>query len=312
MDRLRAMEVFTKVVETGSFTAAAHALRIPRATATTLVQALEARLQLRLLHRTTRRVAPSAEGAVFYEEASRLLRDLEALEAGLGDASVGPRGRVRVDVPAAAGRHLIAPALPQFFARFPEVTVELGSGDRPVDLLGEGLDCVIRGGELHDESLVARKLGELPVLTFASPAYLRERGAPTRPDDLGDHVFVGFFSPRTGRVFDVDFAGDVDVALPPPHRVAANDTETWVALAVAGLGLLQAPCGKGIRAHALAGELAPVLTGWRSEPLPVYAMYPRSRRLPARTRAFVDWVAELFAEECRLAEAFVAEIRRSE
>jgi LysR family transcriptional regulator for bpeEF and oprC len=312
MDRIRAMEVFTKVVETGSFTAAARALRLPRASATTLVQALEARLQVRLLHRTTRKVTPSPEGALFYEEASRLLRELGELETGLARSSVSPRGRVRVDVPAAAGRHLLAPAVPQFLARYPDLTLELGSSDRPVDVLDEGVDCVIRGGDLHDDTLVARKLGVLPVLTCAAPGYLARRRVPLHPDQLHEHVFVNFFSAKTGRVFEADFTGPQGevLSLRPAHQVAANDADTWLALAVAGMGLVQAPCSSSVRAHLQRGELVVVMPQWRSEGLPISVMYPRTRQLAARVRAFVDWVIELYAQECQLAEQFVEEMLR--
>lgn len=306
MDRLTAMEVFTRVVELGSFTAAAHALRVPRATATTMVQALEARVQVKLLHRTTRKVSLTADGALYYEEASRLLRELSELETGLVRSSASPRGRVRVDVPAAAGRHLIAPALPSFFARHPDITIELGSTDRPVDVLGEGVDCVIRGGDLHDETLVARKLGEIPVVTCASPAWLARRGVPTSPADLPSHDFVSFFSPKTGRVFEVDFTrGDERIVHTPTHQVAANDADTWIALAVAGLGLVQTPCSRNVREHLAQGTLQRVLGDWHNESLPLFVLYPRTRHLPARVRVFVDWVADLYTTECHEAAAFL-------
>jgi LysR family transcriptional regulator for bpeEF and oprC len=307
MDRLRAMEVFTRVVETGSFTAAAHALRLPKASASTLVQALETRLGVKLLHRTTRRVSATPEGALFYDEASRLLRELGDLESGLARATASPRGRLRVDAPAAAGRQVIAPALPAFLARHPGLTVELGASDRLVDLLAEGIDCVIRGGDVHDESLVARRLGELPVVTCAAPRYLAARGTPGSPDALDGHVFVNFFSSKTGRVFEVDWQkGDRTVERRAPHLVAANDAETWIALAVAGLGLVQTPCGPAVRRHVEQGDLVLLFPDWRPAPLPLTVLYPRTRHLPARVRVFIDWVVELYREETRAAAAFVA------
>lgn len=311
MDRLAAMEVFTRVVELGSFTAAARALRLPRATATTLVQRLEAQVQVKLLHRTTRRVSLTPDGALYYEEASRLLRELSELETGLSTSSASPRGMVRLDVPAAAGRHLIAPALPVFLARYPELQVQLGCTDRPIDVLGEGVDCVIRGGDLHDDTLVARKLGALPVVTCASPAYLARRGVPASPADLQGHHFVSFFSPKTGRVFEIDFERDgVRVSLAAPHQVATNDADTWLALVIAGLGMAQAPCAAGVRPYLARGELVPVLLDWDCEALPMYVGFPRSRHLPARVRVLVDWLVELYAEECLAATAFVADLRR--
>jgi LysR family transcriptional regulator for bpeEF and oprC len=302
MDRLHEIEVFLRVVELGSFTAAAHALSLPKSRATTAVQSLEARLGVRLLHRTTRKLSLTTEGTAFYEESGRLLRDLSELEAGLGRASSSLRGRLRVDVPAASGRQVIAPALPGFFARYPHIALELGSTDRPVDLLTEGIDCVIRGGDLHDDSLVARKLGELPVVTCAAPSYLAQYGTPKSPEDLGGHYFVNFFSPRTGRVFEVDWKkGAREVVLRPPHWVAANDADTWVALAVAGLGLVQTPYSAGVRNLVKQGALVRLFSSWESEPLAVSVLYPKTKHVSAKVRAFVEWVIEVYQEESRLA-----------
>jgi len=301
MDRLRSVEVFARVAELGSFRRAAASLRMPNATVSLAVQELEARLGVRLLQRTTRRVALTPEGAAYLEESSRILRDLEALDAGLRQMATAPRGRVRADVPAAAGRHVLAPALPGFFMRYPEITVELGSTDRPVDLLAEGVDCAVRGGEVHDESLVARRLGALPVLTCAAPSYLDERGPPEHPDRLDGHTWVNFFSPRSGRIFEVDLG---DRSFVPPHRVAANDADTWLALTVAGLGIAQIPLSAQVRRHLARGELVPVLRDWPAQPLPLVVLYVRDRQLAARVRVFIEWVVEVYDAEIHTAEAF--------
>lgn len=302
MDRLRTIEVFVRVAELASFTQAARALGLPRASVTAAVQALEARLQVKLLHRTTRKAGLTADGAAYVDEARRLLRELGELEAGLGRSARSPRGRLRVDVPAAAGRHVIAPALPGFFARYPGLVLSLGSSDRPIDLLGEGVDCVIRGGEAFDESLVGRKLGDLPVVTCAAPAYLAARGVPTHPDELAAHDFVGFFSARTGRAYDVDFTRDGETrTLHPGHRLAANDADTWLAGALVGLGLVQLPLSRHVRDHLRAGTLVRVLPQWQVEALPLAVLWPKNRHLTARVRAFIDWAVELFADECRAA-----------
>jgi LysR family transcriptional regulator for bpeEF and oprC len=180
--------------------------------------------------------------------------------------------------------------------------VELGSGDRPVDLVGEGVDCVIRGGETHDDALVGRKLGELAVITCAAPGYIAARGLPRHPDELAEHLYVGFFSPRTRRVFELDFARAGEArTIRPPHRMAANDADTWVAAAVAGLGLIQTPCSRNVRGHLERGELVRVLPDWQVESLPLHVLWPRERHVVARVRAFVEWVAALYAGECRAA-----------
>lgn len=296
-NRLEEMELFTRVVELGSFTAASRSLHIPKASATTRIQGLERRLGVTLLHRTTRRLSLTTEGTLYYEECVRLLKELEELENSLTQSNASPRGRLRIDVAASSGRHLIAPALPAFLDRYPDITVELGSTDRAVDLVAEGVDVVIRGGDLHDESLSARKLGELSVVTVASPAYLKKHGTPKHPDELKTgHVFVNFFSSRTGRVFEVDFVkGKDERSFIAPHRVAANDTDTWVALAVAGAGLLQAPEGPEVKRLITAGALVRVMPQWTAPALPVFVLWPQSRRPPARVRVFIDWIVDHYA-----------------
>lgn len=306
MDRLRAMEVFVAVTEAGSFTAAARTLGIPRTSATEAVQALEAHLGVKLLHRTTRRVAPTAEGAAYIEDARRLLDDLATLESNVCTAATSLRGRVRLEVPAATGRHLLAPNLPAFLDENPGLVLEIGSTDRPIDLIGEGVDCAIRGGDLHDDTLVARRLGELPVITLAAPRYLAAHGTPHHPDELDRHHVVSFFSARTGRHFSLDFAsGSARTEHRPAYRVATNDSDTWTALAVAGLGLIQLPASARTRELVTRGELVRVLSEWTCEPLPLYVVYPRERRLNARVRVVVEWLAGLYDTECARARRFL-------
>ncbi|MDL1863109.1 LysR family transcriptional regulator [Betaproteobacteria bacterium PRO7] len=298
MDRFRMLEAFVRVAELQSFTRAAEDLNVPRATVTELVQALESRLACTLLHRTTRRVSLTPEGAAFYERATTILQDLADAEDDLGGARGTPRGRLRVDVPAAAGRHAIAPALPQFFARYPEIRLELGSSDRPVELLLEGVDCVIRGGDIHDENLVARRLCEYRVVTCAAPAYLERCGVPASPADLEGHRFVNFFSAKTGRLFDNEFVRDGEaIRVAGEWSVAANDSDTFVAATVAGLGLAQLPLTAYVRGLIDAGALRVVLGNWSVPPLPLFALWPRRRDRSARLHAFVDWVTELYAAQ---------------
>jgi LysR family transcriptional regulator, regulator for bpeEF and oprC len=298
MDKLRSIEAFVRVVELGSFTRAADALHVPKATVTKLVSELEARLGIKLLHRTTRRLSLSDDGAAYLEGAQRLLADLAELEGQVTRSVRSPRGRLRVDVPAAAGRHVLAPALPAFFAKHPDIQLELGSSDRPVDLLAEGVDVVIRGGLTYDDSLVARPLGTFEVITCASPAYLKRHGKPRTPEALrdGGHLAVNFFSAKTGRVFDFEFQrGDESLAFTLPHRVAANDADTALAAALAGLGLLQSPRTRHVQGLIDSKQLVPVLPAWSGGAFPLVAMYPRHRHLSARLRVFVDWVVAHYA-----------------
>ncbi len=299
MDKLRAMQTFALVAELGSFTKAAHALQLPNASVSTLVAQLETHLQTKLLARTTRRLSLTDDGTAYLERVQRLLGDVDELEAQLRGAQTRPRGRLRIDVPAAAGRHVIAPALPEFLAKYPEISVEIGSTDRPVDLVVEGVDCVIRGGALHDELLVARKLGAFEVVTVAAPRYLKAYGAPKSPDDLAGHIAVNFFSAKTGRVFPFDFVDrqGKSVSLTLPHQAAANDADTHVALTLAGLGLAQLPCTRVVAQLLSGGDLVQVLKPWSAGQLPLYAMYPRNRHLSTRLRVFVDWVVALYEKK---------------
>ncbi len=176
MDRFDAMQAFVRVVETGSFTKAAETLRISKTSVTQQVQQLEARLRVRLLNRTTRRVNVTADGAAFYERALRLLADLDDAETSLSAAAALPRGRLRVDVPSPLARMILIPALPEFHARYPDIQLDMGVSDRRVDLIGENVDCVVRGGELTDQSLIARRVGDLSLGVYAAPSYLARAG----------------------------------------------------------------------------------------------------------------------------------------
>ncbi|MFO0521307.1 MAG: LysR substrate-binding domain-containing protein [bacterium] len=296
MDRLVAMQTFVQVAELGSFSGAAQVLKVPNATVSIRVAQLEQHLQVKLLARTTRRVSLTDDGAAYLERVQRLLHELEEVESGLSGATQPPRGRLRVDVPAAAGRHVVAPALPDFLARYPGIVIEIGSSDRPVDLLAEGVDCVIRGGQTHDDSLVARSLGAFEVITCAAPSYLARHGAPATPQDLQHHLCVNFFSAKTGRIFPFEFERNgKKVDITGPHQVAANDADTYVEAGVAGLGILQSPRTRRVQELLDSHRLVPVLTDWSAGRLPLYVMYPRNRHLSARVRVFVDWVLELYA-----------------
>jgi len=207
MDQIQAMRAFTRVVETGNFTKAADSLSMPKASITKQVQALESRLQVRLLNRTTRRVTVTADGAAYYERASRLLSDLDDIEASMTNAQSTPRGRLRVDIGSSVAKEIVIPALREFHDRYPDIQLDLGVGDRSVDLIGENVDCVIRGGELTEQFLVARRIGSIAFVNVASPEYLRRHGVPQHPAELEDerHRVVHYLSSRTGRPYPMDF-----------------------------------------------------------------------------------------------------------
>ncbi|MCK0198658.1 LysR family transcriptional regulator [Ancylobacter sp. 6x-1] len=296
MDQLAAMRAFAGVVETGSFTRAADRLDMPKATVTKLVQQLEARLGTRLLNRTTRRVGVTPDGAAYYERANTLLNDLDELDSSMASARATPRGRLRVDVSTALALLVIIPALASFHARFPDIALDLGVSDRPVDLIAESVDCVIRGGDLLDPTLVARRIAALDMVTCATPAYVAEHGPPAHPTDLeSTHRGINYFSPRTGRSFPFTFERDGEaVEVRPRHMVSVNDSTAYVAAALAGLGIAQLPAFMA-RPHIADGSLVRVLTDWAVEGIDVHVVYPPNRHLSSRVRVFVDWIAELFA-----------------
>jgi LysR family transcriptional regulator for bpeEF and oprC len=201
---------------------------------------------------------------------------------------------LRVDVATGVANDIIIPALPQFFARYPDIALELGCGDRAVDLIEEGIDCAVRGGALPDSSLIARRIGVLHFVTCASPAYLAEHGRPDHPNDLQKHRCVNYFSSKTGKIYDWDFArGDEQIQVAMPSCLAVNDSTAYISAGLAGLGVMQMP-SYTIDTHIASGALELLLEDWHSAPLPVNVVYPQNRHLSAKVRVFVEWVADLF------------------
>lgn len=297
MDRFDTMLAFTRVVELSSFTKAAQSLNLPKATVSAQVLALEKRLQVKLLHRTTRHVSATADGAAYYERAIHLLAELNETEAAVRHATQAPKGRLRVDVPGTIGNRLLIPALCDFFTRYPDIELEIGCTDRPVDLLHEGIDCVIRGGEVLDESLVARRLGSLPLATCASPSYVARRGMPRTLAGLEEHILVHMFSAKTGKPFPFEFVtGGVRQIVYGRSKVSFNDLEACVSAALAGLGIVQLPLFIA-QAEFTAGRLVPILPEIEVEGVPLHILYLQNRHLSNKVRAFVEWVAELLITE---------------
>jgi len=297
MDRFAAMQAFVRVVEAGTFTKAADSLTMPKATITRLIQTLEAHLQTKLLNRTTRRVTVTADGAAYFDRALRLLGEMDELESSMTHAKASPRGRLRIDVGASVGQLLLIPALPDFHARYPDIQIDLGVSDRPVDLIGENVDCVLRGGEITDQSLVARRIGEFHTILCASPAYLKRYGLPKHPSELedGDHRVVNYFSHRTGRPYPFTFTKNGESSEINGHHVlSVNDSTASLAAGLAGLGIVQTATFMAAP-HFASGALVPVLLDWFAETIPLFVVYPPNRHLSAKLRVFVDWVAELFA-----------------
>ncbi|WP_406236041.1 LysR substrate-binding domain-containing protein [Isoptericola jiangsuensis] len=301
MNKLLAMDVFVQVVDTGGFTRAAENLQLPKATVSTLIQSLERSLAVKLLHRTTRHVSVTADGAAYYERCLQILADVRDAEDAVAGSRASPAGRLRVDAPTGLASEVIIPALPGFFAAYPDIRLELGCSDRPVDLVEEGVDCAIRGGRrLRDSRLVARRVGTMQYVTCAAPAYLARFGRPTHPDDLTDHHCVNYFSVRNGRMFDWYFAkGTEKVQVALSSHLAVSDSYAYAAAGLAGLGIVQ--MADFLMAPMIEdGRLVRILDGWSNEPLPVHVVYPENRHLSAKVRVFLDWSAALFAQHATL------------
>jgi DNA-binding transcriptional LysR family regulator len=301
MDQIQGMRIFVRVVEAGTFTRAADSLGLPKGTVTKQIQALESRLHVKLLNRTTRRVTVTPDGAAYYERTARLLNDFDDIEASMTNAQANPTGRLRIDVGSSMARLVILPALASFCDRYPEIQVDVGVSDRAVDLISDNVDCVIRGGELSDQSLVARRIGNLPWLTVASPAYLKRYGEPQHPLDIEKrHLVVGFFSGSTRRMYPDEFhRGDEKYEITGPYRVSVNDSTAHMTAVLGGFGLSQMITFMA-EPHIASGELVQILPEWTRPPLPVHVVYPPNRHLSAKVRAFVDWTAELFARHPQL------------
>ena len=295
MDKLQAMEVFVQVVDAGGFTRAADNLQLPKATVSTLVRNLEAALAVKLLNRTTRQISLTADGAAYYERCVRILSEVRDAEDSLSKTHSSPSGRLRIDVPSALGRHLLMPSLPQFLARYPDIHLEVGCSDRPVDLIEEGVDLAVRGGILADSTLIARRIGLIHFVTCAAPSYVALHGRPQHPRDLLQHECVNYFSAKTGKIFEWDFAKDGErIQMRVPGRIAVNDSNAYMTATLSGMGIAQMAAFV-ICPYLQSGELELLLEDWTIDPLPLHVVYPENRHLSAKVRVFVEWISELFA-----------------
>jgi len=290
-----AMRAFARVVESGSFTRAADSLNMPIATLSKLVKSLETHLEIRLLHRTTRRVVPTPEGMAYYEKALRVLIDIEDIDTSFRVSHGTPKGHLRIDVGGSTARVVLIPLLPDFMQRYPDIRIDLGVADRPVDLISGNVDCVIRGGPLDDSTLIARHIGDADMLTCATPEYLKNHGIPAYPQELRNgHKLVSYLSPVTGRAFPFRFREKGEVLeINVPHYLGVNESNAHLAAAVAGLGIIQT-FGYALQAHLRAGTLVEILHDWRPKAYPVHVVYPQNRHLTHRLSVFIAWLGEVF------------------
>ncbi|MGV2126558.1 LysR family transcriptional regulator [Agrobacterium vitis] len=297
MDQLSAMRAFIRVVETGNFTRAAERLDMPKATVTNLIQGLEAHLQTKLLNRTTRRVMVTTDGALYYERAVQIVSELAELDESLSNAQSTPRGRLRVEMSGAFSDWIVVPSLCDFHQKFPDMNIDLGVSDRMVDYLAENVDCALRAGTPSDQSLIARRVCDVEMITCVAPRYFEKFGIPAHPRELENHHYcVNYFSSNNSRKMPFKFKKDKEeLEISARYIVSVNDSRTYMTCAQNGLGI--APIPRFMAASLLAsGELVQVLADWRREPLPLYIVYPPNRHLSNKVRVFVDWLVKLLLE----------------
>jgi LysR family transcriptional regulator for bpeEF and oprC len=297
MESFDEIVAFTRVVEAKSFAGGANSLGITPSAVSKAVSRLEQRLGAKLLHRTTRSLNLTDAGAAFYARCVDVMRRLAEAECEIACMLGRPAGRLRVGMPVTMSRAMFAPALPKFLARYPDLQVQIHTSDRIVDLVEEGLDLVLRVGELEDSSLHARRVGGLPALTCASPEFLARHGTPATPQALDPQYCLALVNPNTGQVRSWTFdRGGTTYRLDPASRATFTDTESVVAAAIGGLGFARV-LRMTAEAAMADGRLVPVLPDWNHGLRPVSAVYVRDRNPLAKVRAFIDFAIEMFGGE---------------
>lgn len=292
MDRLKALEIFLHVVDCLNFSRAAEHLQLPRSTISAVIAQLERDLNVRLFQRTTRSISLTTDGQLLAERSRPLLHDLDELENLFRQANTAISGRLKIDVPNRMAARLIIPALPDFLALHPQLELMIGATDRAVDLIQEGIDCVIRVGQNEQQNLIARPLGELSMVNCASPAYLQQHGIPQTLADLSQHQFIRFAQQHGEAQWDYQQQGK-NLSLAFAAQVTVNQADSYLACALAGLGIIQIP-RYDVQDLLDKGQLQAILPDYRPAAMPVVALYPDRRHLTRRLRVFLEWVSGLF------------------
>ncbi|MCK4141945.1 LysR family transcriptional regulator [Ralstonia pseudosolanacearum] len=288
------MRAFVRVVETGSFSRASDQLALPRSTVSKLVTDLERHLGIKLMHRTTRTIAVTTEGLEYYNQAMRLIVDVDAVDNAVRGKTLKPSGHLRIDAPVSFANILLIPALPDFHRKYPDVTIALGISDRTINIVGEGVDCVIRAGELQDMTMIGRKVTDLHFATCASPSYLKRMGIPSSPIELRkNHVQAGYFFAATGKPEPLVFEKGGERYEVDNCEFSTNEGNGLVNLMRAGLGIGQ-HLRRFLQPHLDSGELVEILEDWSRPSIPLHAIYPPNRHQSARLKVFVDWVTDTF------------------
>jgi DNA-binding transcriptional LysR family regulator len=296
MNQLLAMRVFIRIAEAGTFVKAANSLNIPKPTVTKLIQTLEAHLGVKLLRRTTRRVTVTPEGALYHEHATHFIAELEEMDRLVAGMKAQPKGLLRIDIGSSLANIVLIPLLADFRQRYPDIQLHVGVSDRAVDLISDGVDCVIRGGVLAESSLVARRIADLEYITCASTSYLEAHGTPSHPRDLEQgHHLAGYFSSLTGRPFPLVFEkAQEKVAIATDNAFSVNESTAHLTALLQGHGIGPTFAFMA-RPPIKRGSLVSLLDDWPRPSQPIQLVYPGNRHLSAKLRVFVDWAVEAFA-----------------
>lgn len=300
MDKFRAMSVFKRIVEAGSFSRAADSMGMARGSATRLIQDLEATLDVQLIQRSTRSLRLTPKGAVYYGHCVTILAAVDQAEAGFRNAERGPQGRLRIVLPDSLGLRVIVPSLPSFHAQHPDIELAMQFGEHRPDMIQDGIDCAIRIGELEDSSLSARRIGRYPYVTAANPTYLARFGTPSHPDGLQAHHAVNYAVPGASPGLTFLSNGKPRVVR-VPSRLSTDDSEAHLQSGLLGLGLIQVPLLLAMP-HLERGELAEVLPDFRPPAPALSAIFSRPNLTPA-LRVFIDWVDDVCKENGVVADA---------
>lgn len=299
MDQIEAMQIFVQVVEKGSFTAAADFLQLHRPVATRAVQGLEKELGVRLLNRTTRKLSVTDEGEDFYQRTVQLLAGLEDAFSTYSDLKRSPKGRLKVNAAATIANAIIIPALPDFQNAHPHIEIHLGVTDQPIDIVDEGIDCVVRLGHLEDSSAVAKRIGEIEMVTCASRSYVDQHGMPQSLDELRAHKAVNFASGRVRRLVDWGFTeAGKEVRLKLASAIVTDNSEALLNCALAGIGVVQG-VRPALQPYIDSGRLLEILPSSPASSKTISIIYPHRAHLPIKTSLFVDWVCDVFESRAR-------------
>ena len=291
MDKLNAISVFCKVIETQSFTQAANQQNISVAMASKLVSQLEEHLKTRLLQRTTRKIVPTEAGMLYYQRCQAILLDLSEADSSISNMATSLQGNLLISVPRDFGLLYISPNLPKFIELHPNLHVEIEFEDKRVDLVAEGYDLALRIGYMQDSSLVARKISSSPMHFVASPSYLESRGTPLTPDDLEYHQGLLYKSSLNQVHWQSTKANQIQ-RYKIQSKVVSNNGMALLEMTKAGLGISNSP-SFFVKDALASGELIEILSEYKQKPLDIYVVYPNRRHLPAKVRAFIEFLASL-------------------